>query len=166
MESFESNYLKDVERRFIGLKSVSDRALDQVMEEELSVALDEEDNSITILMKHISGNMVHRWTNPFAPEKDRPPRYRDTEFIVENKDVKRVVFEGWEKAWDAFFKTLSQLKPYDVERIVTHRGNEYTLLEALNGQLVHYAQHIGQIMFLVKHFRGNDWVSLSIPRKR
>lgn len=163
---FISSYLKDVEKRFHGLKSLADRALSQVRDEELPVAIDEESNSVTVIMKHISGNMIHRWTDPFAPEEKKPPRDRDLEFIVTSEDTRTVIFKRWEEAWSAFFTTLSQLNSDDFERIVTHRGREYTLLEALNGQLVHYAQHVGQIIFLAKHFRGANWESLSIPRKR
>ncbi|KON29832.1 hypothetical protein AC482_05500 [miscellaneous Crenarchaeota group-15 archaeon DG-45] len=163
---FASSYLRDVEQRFHGLKSLADRALSQVKDDELSVAIDEESNSIAILMKHISGNMIHRWTDPFAPPEKRPPRDRDMEFTVTEEDTKTALFERWEEAWSAFFKSLGRFDPGDLGRIVTHAGREYTLLEALNDQLVHYAGHVGQIIFLAKHFRGRDWQSLSIPRKR
>jgi len=166
INDFSSIYLKDVEKRFHGLKSLADRALSQVKDEELSVAIDEESNSVAIIMKHTSGNMINRWTDPFAPDEKKPPRERDSEFVVKEEDTKSVLFEKWEEAWNAFFKTLRKLEPEDLERTVTHGGKDFTLLEALNGQLVHYAQHVGQIIFLAKHFRGNEWDSLSIPRKR
>jgi hypothetical protein len=164
-DDFSSSYLKDVEQRFHGLKSLADRALSQVRDDELSVAIDKESNSITVIMKHIIGNMVYRWTDPFAPEEKRQPRHRDLEFVVMEADTRKVVFERWMDAWDIFFKTLGQLNSKDLGRILFYKGREYTLLESLNGGLVHYAQHIGQIIFLAKHFRGTAWESLSIPRK-
>jgi hypothetical protein len=160
------SYLKDVEQRFHGLKSLAERGLSQVKDEELPVAIDEESNSITVLMKHIIGNMIYRWTDPFAPEEKRKPRQRDLEFLVKEEDTKNAVFEAWMNAWSIFFKTLSQFTPQDLGRILFYKGRQYTLLESLNGGLVHYAQHIGQIIFLAKHFRGTEWESLSIPRKR
>lgn len=166
MEDLASMYLKDVTQRFRSLKALADRALSQVRDGEFTRTLDEEGNSVMILMKHLSGNIVNRWTDPFASDEDKPPRDRDDEFVVIGKDTKKTVFDKWENAWTALFLTLEGFSPEDLGRIVSHMGRSSTLMEALNSQIVHYAQHVGQVIFLGKHFREADWESLSIPRKR
>jgi uncharacterized damage-inducible protein DinB len=163
---FASTYLEDIKQRYQYLKSLADRALAQVRDEELPIAIDEESNSLTVLMKHLSGNMIHFWTDPFSPEEERPPRHRDLEFVVEEGDTKEIAFERWERAWDVFLESLNRLKPDDLGRSIILRGEEYMLLIFLNRNFRHYAIHVGQIMFLAKHFRGRDWKSLSVPRKR
>ena len=90
---FTSTYLKDIKQQYQDLKSLADRALSQVKDEELPIAIDEESNSLTVLMKHLSGNMIHFWTDPFSPEDERPTRHRDLEFVVEEGDTKEVAFE-------------------------------------------------------------------------
>jgi hypothetical protein len=162
-----SRYLKNVERSARGIKSVADRALAQVKDEELSVAIDDESNSITTIMKHIIGKMIHSWADPFASLEDRPVRDRDSEFIVKTGDTREEVFGRWEDAWNAFFEALGSFTPEDLLRTITeYGGREFTLLEALNNHLVHYSRHVGQIIFLAKHLRGSDWEYLSTPRKR
>ena len=162
-----SRYLEYVERSARGIKSVADRALAQVKDEELSVALDDEGNSITTIMKHITGKMIHSWADPFASLEDRPVRDRDSEFIVKMGDTRETVFEAWDEAWNTFFEALGNFTPEDLLRTITeHGGREFTLLEVLNNHLVHYSRHVGQIIFLAKHFRGSDWEYLSTPRKR
>lgn len=166
MVDLASMYLKDVKQRFHDLKSQADRTLSQINEEELPFALDEESNSVMVLMKHVSGNIVNRWTKPFAADEDKPPRDRDNEFVVMEKDTKQTVFEKWDKAWAALFLTLDGLSSEDLGRPLSHMGRSSTLMGALNSQMLHYAQHVGQMIFLGKHFRKTGWDSLSIPRKR
>ncbi len=166
MEDLALMYLKDITQRFRSLKAMADRTLSQISDEELSRALDEEGNSVTILMKPLSGNIINRWTDPFASDEDKPPRDRDNEFVVTDNDTRKTVFDNWEKAWAALFLTLEGLSSEDLCRIVSHMGRSSTLMEGLNSQMVHYAQHVGQMIFLGKHFRKADWESLSIPRKR
>jgi len=156
-QNIESIYLKDVNKKFRDLKSQAERALVQVRDEELPVAINEGSNSITVLMKHISGNMIHLWTEPLAPLEEKPPRKRDEEFIVLEDDTKVKVFERWEEAWSTFFKTLSLLTAEDLTKNMTHARRTYTLLEGLNLQFVHYGEHIGQIISLAKYFRGKEW---------
>lgn len=164
---FASRYLKDVERSARGIRSVADRALAQVKDEEVSVAMDNESNSITTIMKHITGKMIHSWADPFASLEDRPHRDRDSEFIVKTGDTREEVFRRWEEAWNTFFEALGNFDPEDLLRTITeYGGREFTLLEALNNHLVHYSRHVGQIIFLAKHFKGSDWKYLSTPRKR
>jgi hypothetical protein len=159
-----SDYLKDVANRSRQLKSLADRAIAQVTEEELFSKIDEESNSIAILMKHLSGNMNHRWTDPYGPDEEKLRRNREGEFEIESGDTKAELFERWESGWGHFFEALERFKAEDLTRMILIRWREYTLMEAINRQMIHYAQHVGQIIFLAKHFTLGDWESLSIPR--
>ncbi len=159
-------YLKNMRQQLRGLKTLADRALSQVKDEELSIEIDDESNSITILMKHIAGNMTTLWTRPLTPVEEWPTRHRDLEFTLTKEDTRMAVNKNWNKAWEAIFKTLDGLKVKDLMETMKIRGNDSALIEVLNSQYRHYAIHVGQIVFLAKHFRVRDWVSLSVPKKR
>ena len=165
-EKVAATYLEDMRQQVRGLKTLADRALSQVKEEEFPVEIDVESNSITILMKHVSGNMTTLWTRPLAPAEEWPPRHRDLEFTLTDEDNREAVTARWNEAWGALFETLDGLKAGDLLGAMTIRGKDSTLMEVLNGQYRHYAMHVGQIVFLAKHFRATDWESLSVPKKR
>ena len=165
-EKVAAIYLKDIRKQLRGLKTLADKALSQVKDEELPVEIDEESNSITILMKHVSGNMTTLWTRPLAPVEEWPSRHRDLEFTYTEEDTREAVTAKWDKAWSTLFETIDGLKVEDLISPMTIRGKDSTLMEVLNGQLRHYAVHVGQIVFLAKHFRVTDWDSLSVPKKR
>jgi hypothetical protein len=165
-EKIAEKYLEDMRKQMRGLKTLADRALAQVKEEELPVEIDEESNSVTILMKHVSGNMTTLWTRPLAPSEDWPPRYREQEFVSTTEDTREALSERWEKAWSGLFETLDGLSVKDLMGKMTIRGNDLTLMEVLNGQYRHYAVHVGQIVFLAKHFRATNWDTLSVPKYR
>jgi hypothetical protein len=158
--------LEDIEKRLHGLKSTADRALEQVSDEELFIEIDEESNSLAIIMKHVAGNMVHTWTNPFTPVEEKPDRKRDTEFVIDEGDTGITMKKRWEAGWKALFDAFELFQKEKLTRKVTSRGRELTLLEMLSRQVVHYAQHVGQILFLGKHIRGSDWIYLSTPKKK
>ena len=159
-------YLKSMGQQLRNLKNLADKAVVQVKDEELPIEIDDESNSITILMKHISGNMTHRWTRPLAPIEEWPKRHRDLEFTTTEEDTRETVGETWNNAWNALFKTLDDLKMEDLSIIMTVRGKDSALMDVLNSQYSHYAVHVGQIVFLAKHFRVMEWNTLSIPKKR
>jgi len=165
-ENVAAIYLKDMRKQLRGLKTLADRALSQVKDEEYPVEIDEESNSITILMKHVSGNMTTLWTRPLAPAEEWPTRYRDLEFTLTEEDTRDAITERWDKAWNGLYETLDGLTAEDLLGTMTIRGNDSTLMEVLNGQYRHYAVHVGQIVFLAKHFRVTNWDSLSVPKKR
>lgn len=162
-ETFVKQYLVDINHRFSGLKSLADRAIAQVRDEELHTSIDGESNSVAVLMKHMAGNMVHNWTYPFAPDEEKPVRDRVGEFET-GEETRDGIFRLWEEGWSVLLDAVTGFTEADLERRVIARWKEYTLIELLNRQLVHYAQHVGQIIFLAKHFRGEEWESLSIPR--
>lgn len=162
--SFEAEYLEDVEHRFRGIKSMADRAVEQVEGEELYAKIDEGSNSIATLMKHMAGNMLHNWGDPFTPGEEKPERNRDSEFIIEAGDTEEAIRGRWEEGWRTLFEALGGFKGEDLTRTVRIRWRNYTLMQALSRQIVHYSMHAGQIVLLAKHLRGEEWRTLSIPR--
>ena len=128
------------------------------------MTLDPESNSIAILVKHIAGNMRSRFTDFLTTDGEKPDRKRDREFEVNSETTRADVMHWWDEGWNIVFNTLDGLKPEDVTRTVTIRGETHTVLQALNRAMAHYAQHVGQIVFLSKHLRSSDWKTLSVPR--
>jgi hypothetical protein len=117
-------------------------------------------------MKHIAGNMFSRWTDFLTTDGEKPDRNRDAEFVIEPQTTRADVIAYWEKGWQCLFAALEPLQDADFERTVLIRGELHTIVQAINRQLTHYSYHIGQIVFLAKHFRSTEWNSLSIPRNR
>jgi hypothetical protein len=156
-KTVEKIYLDDIYNKFSDLKSQADKAIVQVDDNYLVKKISEESNSISILMNHLSGNMKHIWTLPFAEIEDKPIRKRDEEFIVKEEDTRINILKAWEEAWEVFLETLSKFTAEDLKKKMKHRGKEYKLLEGLNRQLVHNGEHIGQIILLAKYFSGDDW---------
>ena len=157
------HYLQDMEQRLRSLKALADRALAQVKDEELFASIDDVSNSVAVLMKHMAGNMVHNWTYTFAPDEEKPVRDREGEFEA-GEDTRDAIFRLWEEGWSVLLDAVTGFTEADLESRVIARWREYTLIETLNRQLVHYAQHVGQMIFLAKHLKGEEWESLSIPR--
>lgn len=165
-ESLGTHYLKDSIVSLRAYKKQADKALAQLNDDQFFVTLDEEGNSVAIIMKHIAGNMFSRWTDFLTTDGEKPHRNRDMEFVIESNATKDQVVDYWERGWQCVFNALEPLKAEDLERKVMIRGEEHTVMQAINRQLMHYSNHIGQIIFLAKHFRAADWQSLSIPRNR
>ena len=165
-EEIAKHYLEDAIASYRAYKKLADKALAQLTDEEFFVTLDEESNSIAVIMKHIAGNMFSRWTDFLTTDGEKPDRNRDMEFVIESGTIKAKVMDYWEEGWQRTFETLEALKPEDLMRTVTIRGEVHTVVQALNRQLSHYPYHIGQIVFLAKHFRSNEWKSLSIPKNK
>jgi hypothetical protein len=164
--SLATHYLEDSIASLRAYKKLADKALDQLNEDEFFITLDEEGNSIAIIMKHMAGNMFSRWTNFLTTDGEKPDRNRDMEFVIEPKTSRDDVLAYWEKGWQRVFEALEPLSAEDLGKKVLIRGEEHTVIQAINRQLMHYANHIGQIVFLAKHFRSAEWKSLSIPRNR
>jgi hypothetical protein len=165
-ESLATHYLEDSIASLRAYKKLADKALDQLKEDEFFITLDEEANSIAVIMKHMAGNMFSRWTDFLTTDGEKPDRNRDMEFVIEPKTSKDEILAYWEKGWQRVFDALEPLRAEDLGKKVSIRGEEHTVIQAINRQLMHYANHIGQIVFLAKHFRSSEWKSLSIPRNR
>lgn len=165
-ESLATNYLEDSIASLRAYKKLAEKALDQLSEEEFFVTLDEEGNSVAVIMKHMAGNMFSRWTDFLTTDGEKPNRNRDMEFVIEPKTSKDDLIDYWQRGWQCVFDALEPLHAEDLGKRVMIRGEEHTVIQAINRQLMHYANHIGQIVFLAKHFRSAEWKSLSIPRNR
>jgi hypothetical protein len=162
---FTLHYLTDAVRQFRSLKALAEGAMAQIDDDDLYTALDEEANSIAVLLKHMAGSMRARWAD-FPAAEDTGSRNRDGEFTIVEGDTKEVLLERWNVGWQYLFDALEPLTPVDVAKVVHIRGKPLSVIEAINRQLTHYAYHVGQIVFLAKHFRSGAWRSLSIPRGR
>jgi hypothetical protein len=163
-ESLATHYLEDSIASLRAYKKMADKAIAQLHEDEFFVTLDEEANSVAVIMKHMAGNMFSRWTDFLITDGEKPDRNRDMEFVIEAKTTRDDVVAYWEQGWQRVFAALEPLHADDVGKKVLIRGEEHTVIQAINRQLMHYASHIGQIVFLAKHFRSSEWQSLSIPR--
>ena len=160
------HYLDDAIGSFRAYRKLADKALDQIKDEEYFVTLDAEANSIAVIMKHIAGNMFSRWKDFLTTDGEKPDRHRDLEFVLEPQTTSAEVRAYWDSGWQCLFDALEPLRPEDFEKKVFIRGEAHTIVQAVNRQMMHYAQHIGQIVFLAKHFRSSEWKSLTIPRNR
>ena len=166
MTDLARHYLDDALGEFRKLNGFGDKALAQVSDQDWSRQLDAESNSLAIVVKHIVGNMRSRWTDFLTTDGEKPDRDRDTEFELNGADTKERMLERWETGWRLLFEAISPLVSEDLQKTVTIRGEPHTVLQAINRQLTHYAGHVGQIVYLAKHFAGSRWKTLSIPRGR
>ncbi len=137
----------------------------QVTDEQLRATLDDEMNSISVIVKHMAGNMRSRWTDFLTSDGEKPNRQRDTEF-VDPPSSREALLAMWEEGWNCVFNALEPLSDKDLEHTVTILGEAHSVMQAINRQVAHYSYHCGQIVLLAKHFNHADWKSLSIPRKQ
>lgn len=159
-----AHYLEEASRQLRGHKRMGEAAMSQLRDADFFVTLDPEANSVAILVKHLAGNMRSRFTDFLTSDGEKPDRFRDREFEVGPATSRAEVISWWEEGWGCVFDAIDSLKPEDVMRVVTIRNEPHTVLQAINRQIAHYAQHIGQFVFLAKHFRSSEWKTLSIPR--
>jgi len=165
-EDIMRDYLTDVLKSFRAHKKQAEKAIEQVKDDELFVTLDEEANSIAIVMKHMAGNMISRWTDFLTSDGEKPDRQRDMEFVIVPETTKDDLMAYWQRGWQCVFDAIEPLTVADLGKKVFIRGEAHTVVQAINRQMTHYAYHIGQIVFLAKHFRSSEWTSLSVPRNR
>src|SRR5688500_12300904 len=165
-EVIVQNYFEDAIASLKNYKKLADKAIAQLKDEEFFVALDDEANSVAVIMKHMAGNMFSRWTNFLTTDGEKPDRNRDMEFVIEANTTKDNVLDYWERGWACVFAAIEPLTLEDFEKTVMIRGEKHTIVQAINRQLMHYSYHIGQIVYLAKHFRSTAWSSLSIPRNK
>ncbi|HZP17164.1 MAG TPA: DUF1572 domain-containing protein [Terriglobales bacterium] len=162
---FSTSYLEDSISLFRYYKKLGESAMEQVSDAQLFTTLDEEMNSIAVIVKHMAGNMRSRWTDFLTTDGEKPNRNRDSEFMDppgQRDELMRV----WNEGWDRVFQALEPLSDSDLERKVTIRGEPHSVMQAINRQIAHYAYHCGQIVFLAKHFKSSDWKSLTVPRNK
>jgi hypothetical protein len=156
-------FLNDVLLQLNKQKRLTENAIAQVTDKQLFDPLVSENNTIALIMKHLAGNMTSRWTD-FLTTDGEKNRERDLEFEQEDTDTKENLLNKWNAAWEITLNTISGLSEDDLSKTIYIRKEPHLVLEAINRQLTHYAYHVGQIVFLAKHFAGSSWKSLSIPK--
>jgi uncharacterized damage-inducible protein DinB len=162
---FTTSYLEDSLTLFRYYKTLAEKAMAQVTDEQLTAVLDSEMNSIAIIVKHMAGNMRSRWTDFLTTDGEKADRKRDSEFEDPPED-RASLMALWEAAWGCLFRALEPLTEDDLRRTVRIRGEAHSVMQAINRQIAHYAYHCGQIVMLAKHLSADTWKSLSVPRGR
>ena len=164
MTDLATYYLEEIKRQLRGHKRMAEAAMSQLEDKDFFATIDPEANSVAVLVKHIAGNARSRFTDFLTSDGEKPDRFRDQEFELSEKATREEVMRWWEQGWTTILSTVDSLKPEDIQRTITIRQEPHTVMQALNRALTHYAQHIGQIVFLAKHLRSSQWQTLSIPR--
>ena len=159
-----AEYLADLRTQFEKLKAQADKAVAQVGDEQWQTPLDPESNSLAVIMRHMAGNLRSRFTDFLITDGEKPDRDRDGEFEPAPL-TRQQILEEWERGWRVLFASLDTLRPDDLLRRVTIRGEAMPALTALQRALTHQASHVGQLVLLAKHFAGPQWQTLSVPRR-
>jgi uncharacterized damage-inducible protein DinB len=162
---FTTSYLQDSLGVFRYYKNLGERAMAQCPDNALFTELDAESNSIAIIVKHMAGNMRSRWTDFLTTDGEKPDRNRDTEFEDAPK-TRAALTELWERGWKHVFDALQPLREEDLARKVTIRTEPHSVMQAINRQIAHYSYHVGQIVYLARHFAGSQWQTLTVPKKK
>lgn len=158
-------YLKSARRQFEYYKLLGEKAIAQLSDEALFYQPNGESNNIAIIVKHLWGNMLSRWTHFLTEDGEKPWRKRDTEFEPTVK-TRAELLKKWEEGWQCLFGALDSITDEKLDTIIYIRNEGHTVLEAINRQIAHYAYHIGQIVFIAKMIKNKEWNSLSIPRNK
>jgi hypothetical protein len=160
-----NGYLNSAERQFLYYKSLADKSISRLTDEQLFWMPNPESNSVAIIVKHMWGNMLSRWTNFLTEDGEKEWRDRDTEF--DNKlNGREELLQKWEEGWKCLFDALHSVTDADLDRIIYIRNEGHTVMEAVNRQIAHYSYHVGQIVYIAKICTGEAWESLSIPRNK
>jgi hypothetical protein len=159
----ENSYLSSVVKQFRYYKSLGDKTFKQLNPSDLHWSVHPDSNSIAIIVKHLVGNMLSRWTNFLSEDGEKEWRHRDAEFVDSYKSKKELI-HAWEQGWDCLFNAILPLQTEDLEKIIYIRNQGHTVTEAIHRQLAHYAYHIGQIVHIGTQIKGEEWKSLSIPK--
>ena len=160
------SYVQLIIREFKRLQSLAERAMAQLSDEQFFLAPSPGDNSVAVIVKHVGGNLVSRWTDFLTSDGEKPGRDRDAEFRIAADDTRTQLLQVWTRGWTTLCAALEPLGDSDMARVVTIRGEPLTVLQAVNRQLTHYPYHVGQIVYLAKHHCGSEWRALSIPLGR
>ena len=166
MSAIPSDFLPDAIQEFRKYQDLGARAMAQLEDDELFRTVDPESNSIALVVKHLRGNMISRWTDFLTSDGEKPDRQRDTEFEMEEGTSRKELERWWTEGWSVALSSIEALRPTDLGKVVTIRGEPLSVLQAILRNLTHASYHVGQMVLLAKHFRGAEWKSLSIPKRR
>ncbi|WP_174810310.1 DUF1572 family protein [Paenibacillus alvei] len=159
------HYLQVVNEKFVELKKMGERTFEQLEDEEWNWSYNVDSNSIAVIVKHMSGNMISRWTDFLTTDGEKDDRNRDEEF-EDNITSREMLLDVWNQGWKVFLDTLQSLTVDDLTKTVTIRQQPHTVMEAIERQMSHYAYHVGQIVYAAKELKSEKWSTLSIPRKK
>ena len=162
---FTTSYLDDSLAIFHQYKMLAEKAFAQLSDAQLTVQLDAESNSIAQIVKHMAGNMRSRWTDFLTADGEKSDRDRDSEFVAAPRNREEML-QLWEAGWACLFGALEPLSDADLGHTVTIRGEPHSVMQAIQRQVAHYALHIGQIVFIAKHLKSTEWISVSVPKNR
>ncbi|WP_457616826.1 DUF1572 family protein [Lutibacter sp.] len=165
MIDISKNYIQSIQKQFDYYKSLGDKTIASISEKELFWNYNSESNSIAVIINHIIGNMLSRWTHFFTEDGEKEWRKRDNEFKTPAKN-KQALITYWEEGWECLFYIISNLTEEDLAKTVSIRNEKHTVIEAINRQLTHYAYHIGQMVYVAKMIKNSQWKSLSIPKNK
>lgn len=159
----EKLFLDSIIKRFKEYKSLGEKTFDQLDDEAVHVQPNEASNSIAVIIQHLHGNMLSRWTNFLTEDGEKIWRQRDDEFEPHSFS-KQELLDKWNEGWKVFLDTLESLTPGDLSKTITIRSQPLNVVDAINRQLAHYSYHVGQIVYLGRWIKNGDWKSLSIPK--
>jgi hypothetical protein len=157
-------YLADIVRTFRNYKALGDKAVASTPDAHLLTELDPNSNSIAVVVKHVAGNLRSRFRDFLTSDGEKPDRHRDREFEMTERVDRTMIVGWWEEGWTIALGSIDALTPADLTRTITIRGEAFAVAEALNRSAAHTAYHVGQIVYLARHFAGSSWKSLSIPK--
>jgi hypothetical protein len=160
-----TSYLESVKKQFRYYKMLGEKAMEQLEPEQLFMSVNDDTNSIAVIVKHLSGNMLSRWTDFLTTDGEKETRNRDAEF-ENDLATKEQVLNTWNVGWECFLGALESLQPEQLSEIIYIRNEGHTVIEAINRQLAHYPYHVGQIVFYAKQLKNTEWNSLSIPKNK
>ena len=159
----ELSYLGSIRKQFEYYKGLGQRTFDQLQDDQLNWQYNDASNSIATIVQHLAGNMKSRWTDFLTTDGEKPWRHRDQEFAIQEWS-KKDLLALWESGWEVLFSALDTLTDKDLERMIYIRNMGHTVTEAINRQLAHYSYHVGQIVYIGRMLRNDDWQSLSVPK--
>jgi hypothetical protein len=160
----EEHYLEETLLQFRKLKEQADKALAQASSDDFFATLDPESNSLAVIVKHVGGNLRSRWTDFLTADGEKPDRDRDGEFEIRGGDTQGSLMAQWESGWQCVFDTIGGLTPRDLSKTVLIRREPHSVIQAISRSFGHTAGHVGQIVYVAKHLRWQDWKTLTVPR--
>ncbi len=159
----ETDYLHSIRKEFEYYKFLGEKTFDQLEEQDLFWQFNEESNSIAIIVNHLWGNMLSRWTDFLTSDGEKEWRQRDLEFesVIQSRNE---MMDKWDEGWEVLFRALDGINHSNLQSEVFIRNQAHSVVQAINRQLAHYSYHIGQIVYIGRMIRGNNWKSLTIPK--
>ncbi|GAB1158654.1 DUF1572 domain-containing protein [Paenibacillus illinoisensis] len=161
--NMNQTFLETAEKQFLYYKQLGEKAMEQLETEQLFQAWHEDTNSIAVIVKHLWGNMLSRWTDVLTSDGEKPWRARDAEF-VNDISTREELMSKWEEGWNCLLSAIRSFAPEQLSQIIYIRNEGHTVMEAITRQLAHYPYHVGQIIYAAKMLKETPWASLSIPR--